>query len=209
MKELSAVDQAYYGIIDLVLSRGLRPGERTSVYLLADRLKIGRTPVREAINRLQSEGFLSVAGRSGTVVNPIEHDQARQLFALRSTLETFAAQYAVENVTDADLMDLSRGVERLGDAGSSSDFVRANTDFHSAIVALAGNPTLSRFYAQLQIQFHVVSYLAERGANPAAAEIRQREHQDILNALRSRDAVALAKALQAHIRTTEIALLGS
>jgi len=116
---------------------------------------------------------------------------------------------AVENVTDADLLDLSRGVERLGDAGSSSDFVRANTDFHSAIIALAGNPTLSRFYAQLQIQFHVVSYLAERGVNPAAAEIRQREHQDILNALQSRDAAALAKALQAHIRTTEIALLGS
>ena len=66
-KELSAADQAYNGIIDLVLHHELRPGERTSVNLLAARLNLGRTPVKEAITRLQTEGVLSVAGRSGTI----------------------------------------------------------------------------------------------------------------------------------------------
>ncbi|WP_231711248.1 GntR family transcriptional regulator [Xanthobacter dioxanivorans] len=207
-KELSAVDLAYNGIIDLVLRRELRPGERTSVYLLVDRLQIGRTPVREAINRLQSEGFLSVAGRSGTVVNPIDQAQARQLFALRLTLESFAADYAVQNVTDADLQKLKRAVDKLGEAGSSADFVRANTEFHSSIVALAANPMLIRFYAQLQIQLHVVIYLAERGADPAAATARHQEHLDIFAALAKRDAEALKAALQRHIRTTERAVLG-
>ncbi len=207
-KELSAVDLAYNGIIDLVLNRELRPGERTSVYLLVDRLQIGRTPVREAINRLQSEGFLSVAGRSGTVVNQVDRVQASQLFALRLTLETFAADYAVQNVTDEDLQELTFAVNKLGRAGSSADFVRANTEFHSAIVALAANPTLTRFYAQLQIQLHVVSYLAERGENPAAATARHQEHLDILAALTSRDAERLKLALNVHIRTTERAILG-
>ncbi|MER9947204.1 GntR family transcriptional regulator [Mesorhizobium sp. M0047] len=207
-KELSAVDLAYNGIIDLVLKRELRPGERTSVYLLVDRLQIGRTPVREAINRLQSEGFLSVAGRSGTVVNQIDRVQASQLFALRLTLETFAADYAVRNVTGEDLQNLTVAVEKLGSAGSSADFVRANTEFHSAIVALAANPTLMRFYAQLQIQLHVVSYLAERGPDAEAATARHREHLDILAALVDRDADALKAALKSHIRTTERAILG-
>lgn len=202
------MDLAYSGIIDLVLTRNLRPGERTSVYLLADKLQIGRTPVREAINRLHSEGFLSVAGRSGTVVNTVDRAQASQLFALRLTLETFAADYAIANLTDAVLRDLTVAVNRLGEAGTTSDFVRANTDFHSSIVALAGSPTLDRFYAQLQIQLHVVTYLAERGANHAAAKARHREHLDILSALERRDAVALKAALQVHILTTERAIQG-
>lgn len=208
VKERSAVDLAYDGIIDLVLTRNLRPGERTSVYLLADKLGIGRTPVREAINRLQSEGFLSVAGRSGTVVNPIDHAQAEQLFALRSALEAFAADFAVKNVTNEALEDLQNAVERLRDAGTTAEFVRANTDFHSSIVALAGNATLNRFYSQIQIQFHVVSYLTERGTNQAEAGVRQQEHQDILSALRRRNAADLKAALQAHIRTTEHAIMG-
>jgi len=68
----TATGQAYEGVLDLVLHYELRPGERTSVNLLAERLKLGRTPVKEAITRLQTEGLLSVAGRSGTTVNVID-----------------------------------------------------------------------------------------------------------------------------------------
>src|SRR6185437_3656381 len=102
-KELSAADLAYGGIIDLVLNSELRPGERTSVNLLAARLDLGRTPVKEAITRLQTEGLLSVAGRSGTMVNRIDHTQTEHLFALRNVLEDFAADGAVKNITAEQL----------------------------------------------------------------------------------------------------------
>lgn len=205
-KTKSAVDLAYDGIIDLVLSGQLRPGERTSVYLLADALQIGRTPVREAINRLQSEGFISVAGRSGTVVNPLDKDQAKQLFSLRRELECFAADYAVENVTDADIAELSIELDDLASAGTSAKFIRANTAFHSGIVALAHNPTLDRFYAQLQIQLHVAAYLAKRGADPETEKQRLDEHIEILTALKNRDVAALKKAIETHISSTEDAI---
>ena len=84
---LSASDRAYSGIIDLVLHYELRSGERTSVNLLAKRLNLGRTPVKEAITRLQTEGLLSVAGRSGTIVKLINREETEQLFALRRALE--------------------------------------------------------------------------------------------------------------------------
>ncbi|MBR9823896.1 MAG: GntR family transcriptional regulator [Rhodobacteraceae bacterium] len=203
----SAVELAYDGIIGLVLTGRLRPGERTSVYLLTDVLGIGRTPVREAINRLQSEGFLSVSGRSGTIVNPIDADRARQILALRRCLECFAADYAVANMTEEALARISQAAESLFAAGTTAAFVRANTDFHSGIVSLAGNPTLDRFYAQLQIQLTVAVYLAGRGENEAAESLRKQEHNAILTALRAGDTEALKRAINAHIDTTERAIL--
>src|SRR6185437_13067778 len=123
-----------------VLNSELRPGERTSVNLLAGRLGLGRTPVKEAITRLQTEGLLSVAGRSGTMVNRIDRGQTEQLFAMRRALENFAADYAVQNATAKDIQQLKRCLQDLGRSDSTAEFVRANVEFHSRIVAASGNP---------------------------------------------------------------------
>lgn len=206
-KNATAAEAAYTGIVDLLLNSELRPGERTSVYLLAERLQLGRTPVKEAITRLQNEGLLSVTGRSGTIVNKIDRNQAGQLLALRRTLEEFAAETAVQNVTDKDIRLLRKCLTKLGRPGSTSEFVRVNTEFHSLIVSLAQNPFLSRFYAQLQIQMQVVAYLMERGANPKEVETRHKEHVAIVTALENRSAKDLKAALRSHVLTTERALL--
>jgi DNA-binding GntR family transcriptional regulator len=206
-KDLSAADQAYDGIIDLVLNSELRPGERTSVNLLAARLGLGRTPVKEAITRLQTEGLLSVAGRSGTMVDRIDRGQTEQLFAMRRALENFAADYAVQNATAKDIQQLKKCLQDLGRSDSTPEFVRANVEFHSRIVAAAGNPYLIRFYAQLQIQAQIVTYLLQRGFDPKASDARQREHAGIVKALEARDAQALKAALRSHALTTERAIL--
>ena len=208
-KELSAADLAYGGIIDLVLNSELRPGERTSVNLLAARLDLGRTPVKEAITPLQTEGLLSVAGRSGTMVNRIDHTQAEQLFALRRALEDFAAEYAVQNATAKDIQQVKKCLQKLGRSNSTSEFVRANVEFHALIVVATGNPFLVRLYGQLQMQLQIVTYLVRRGFDQKAADIRQREHAAIVRALESRDASALKNALRSHVLTTEQAILAT
>jgi len=209
VKEPSAADIAYGGIIDLVLNSELRPGERTSVNLLAARLDLGRTPVKEAITRLQTEGLLSVAGRSGTIVKQIDRAQTEQLFALRRALEDFAADFAVQNVTAKDLQQIRKCLQKLGRSNSTSEFVRANVEFHSLIVATAANPFLIRFYSQLQIQLQIVTYLLQRGFDTKAADARQREHAIIVKALEKKDARALKSALHAHALTTERAILAT
>ena len=78
----SGSDQAYSGIVDLILAGDLRPGERTSLGLLSERLKIGRAPVKEAITRLQADGILSVANRSGTTLKTMNAAETAQLMAL-------------------------------------------------------------------------------------------------------------------------------
>lgn len=212
---VSASDQAYNGIIDLVLHHELRPGERTSVNLLAERLNLGRTPVKEAITRLQTEGLLSVSGRSGTMVNSIDREDTEQLFALRRALEDFAADYAVKNVTAEQLRRLRALTlnmrQHSADSGNvmrtTAEFVRDNAEFHALIVAASGNPFLLRIYSQIQIQAQIVTYLVRRGFDPKASERRQREHEDILKAMTARNSKSLKAALRAHAQTTEEAIL--
>jgi DNA-binding GntR family transcriptional regulator len=212
---LSASEQAYNGIIDLVLHHELRAGERTSVNQLAERLNLGRTPVKEAITRLQTEGLLSVAGRSGTVVNQINRQETKQLFALRRTLEDFAADDAVKNVTAEQLRRLRQLTQDMHPRSfdpdsvmrSTAEFVRANVEFHALIIAATGNHFLLRIYSQIQIQLQIVTYLVHRGYDPRASERRQREHEEILKAMTARDSKQLKVALRAHARTTEEAIL--
>lgn len=215
-RELSAADQAYNGIIDLVLYNELRPGERTSVNLLAARLKLGRTPVKEAITRLQTEGLLSVFGRSGTMVNRADETQIEHLFALRKAMEDFAAEGAVKHVTAAQLAELRELVHKMrthsasrNDIRSAADFVRANVAFHALIVAATGNPFLIRLYAQLQMQLQIVTYLVHRGFDPKAAAQRQREHEGIYKAVAAKNAKLLKALLRQHAQATEVVILAT
>ena len=214
---MSAADQAYASIIDLILMHKLRPGERTSVKLLADQLGLGRTPIKEAITRLQTEGVLTVVGRSGTTVNVISATEAQQLFSLRRTFEEFAADDIVKHVTKNDLVKLNR---LLGEMRASSfnsndpilsgpNFVRANVAFHLGIIAAARNPFLIRLYAQIQIQAQIVTYLVHRGYDFKAIKKRQQEHEDIVSALVQRNAQLLRKRLRDHAVTSEALILTS
>lgn len=215
-KELSAADQAYNGIIDLVLYNELRPGERTSVNLLAARLKLGRTPVKEAITRLQTEGLLTVFGRSGTMVNRADATQIEHLFALRKAMEDFAAEGAVRHVATEQLAELRELVGKMrvysanrNDIRSAADFVRANVAFHALIVAATGNPFLIRLYAQLQMQLQIITYLVHRGFDPKAAAQRQREHEGIYKAVAAKNAKLLKALLRQHAQATEVVILAT
>jgi DNA-binding GntR family transcriptional regulator len=213
----SASEQAYNAIVDLILCRNLRPGERTSVNLLADRLRLGRTPIKEAITRLQAEGVLDVAGRSGTTVKSIGAAEAAQLFALRRTLEEFAADFAVQNFTKSHLARLrellremaatSVGAAAAEDVRAAARFVKANVAFHAMLLSAAGNPFLDRLYAQLQLQAQIMAYLIHRGFDPAAAKKRQREHEGIVAALEARNATLLKERLRNHAEGTETVIL--
>lgn len=211
-------DRAYEAIVDLILTRNLRAGERTSVKLLADRLGLGRTPIKEAITRLEAEGVLAVAGRSGTTVKTVSVTETRQILALRRILEDFAADEAVRCAEASDFKALDRLLEELrhtsldvrGLAGAAtSRFVRANVAFHAALVGAARNPFLDRLYAQIQMQVQIVTYLIHRGHDPKAASIRQKEHEQIVKALERRDAAMLKRLLKQHAHATESAILAS
>lgn len=213
--ERSATDQAYNGIIELVLHHALRPGEKTSLNTLAERLDIGRTPVKEAVTRLQAEGLLSVNGRSGTMINIVDFKQAEDLFALRKVLEDFAAEEAVKKASDEQIAAIKQLVQEMGRYSlgdkeglrSNANFLRSNTQFHAQIVAASDNELLLRVYKQVQMQMQIATYVVWHDYNPKAAAQRQAEHEEIANALTRRDGKKLKTALRAHAQAAEKIIL--
>lgn len=203
---ISDADAAYNAIVDLLFQHQLRPGEKTSVITLSKRIGLGRTPIKEAITRLETEGILSVAGRSGTIVNDFTADQARLIFSLRSALEDFASDNVVKNITPKEILHLRQLVAQMGTLSlgnnntgrSVAAFVRANVGFHRAIIAGAKNPYLDRMFAQVQVHQQILLYLQHSGFQRDAAFQRQREHEDILKAVEKRDAKKLRDLLRRH-----------
>lgn len=211
---VTATEDAYGAILDLILNQELRSGERTSVNLLARRLTAGKTPIKEAIIRLRTEGVLTVSGRSGTTVNEVSGNQAIEMFGARRLLEDFVSDAVVANITPHqldNLHSLCRVMSKLSTGRAlnlSADFVRANKAFHSEIVASSGNATIARLYDQLQIHSQIMSYLLSYQADPVrAAKKRQKEHESIVQAIETRNAPLLRTLLRAHAAASEKIIL--
>ncbi len=212
----SNADAAYTAIIDLIFQHKLRPGERTSVVLLSQRIGLGRTPVKEAITRLQTEGLLSVTSSSGTIVNEFSEDQAKLIFSLRSTLEDYASPAIVKNITPVEVNHLKELVRQMrilsleeGKAKNVASFVRTNVNFHRDLIAGAKNPYLDRMFAQIQIHQQVLVYLQHRGFERKAAVQRQSEHEAILKAVVAKDAHRLKSVLRQHSNAALASILKS
>ena len=210
-----ATERAYHGIRELILHQRLRAGERTSVAVLADRMNLGRTPVKEAITRLMAEGLMTVHDRRGTFVHEPTPTDMRDMFAMRKLLEGHAAGEAVKRVTSDQLDELDQLVARMEaeslrkapSARSLSLFLEMDVELHRRIVGLAGNATLSRLYASLNLDLQIATYLQRHG--PSMAIDRHREHVAMMEALGARDGARLGRRMFEHVDAVEHVVLMS
>lgn len=212
-RESLATEQAYHGIRELILHQKLRAGERTSVASLAERLQLGRTPVKEAITRLSTEGLVSVQDRRGTFVHEPSVKDVRDMFAMRKLLEGFASKEAVKHVTDAELDGLedllgrleAESLRKAPSLRSLSRFLEMDVHFHRLIIQFTQNRALSRLYAGLNLDLQIAIYLKRH--DPAMAADRHREHVQMMRALRARDADFLSRSLRGHAEAVEAVVL--
>ena len=158
----SYADVAYARIREAIASGAYQPGERLTETALAAQLRTSRTPVREAVRRLESDGLVTRAGR-GVLVPRLRPAEVVQLYQLRAALEALTAGLAAERVAlgavaASDLERLrghGRDFEAAGAAGGVPAMVRANRALHRAIAELAGNAFARD--ALLRIWDHVAS----------------------------------------------------
>jgi DNA-binding GntR family transcriptional regulator len=204
-RDASESEKAYQRIRDLVLLHRLRPGEKTSLARLCEEVKLGRTPVAEAVARLASEGLFNVSERRGTYVNELRPEEIDDLFSLRRLLEGFAAERAAKRITSEDLEAMAKLLSEMEresrneqiDLRSRARFIDKDVEFHGIIVRAARSPHLSRVYSSLNLHLLIATYLGV-SSGPERAASRHREHLRILNALRAGDASELKAALHAH-----------
>lgn len=193
-------DRVYNQLRDNIGSHQIKPGERLQEVSLAAQLGVSRTPVREALARLESEGMIVVEGR-GFVVPELTDADIDEIYQLRFLLEPAAARIAVAEVSSpTDLASMSSAIDDAVAAEKGGDFrsfLEANSRFHYAWRALVPNRRMSKLLDQYvgHVRFLRVLTLGDAGARKAALAGMKAIHA----AFRKRDPEAAASAMHKHL----------
>jgi DNA-binding GntR family transcriptional regulator len=203
----SLADIAYTQLKRDIFEFRLIPGDRFSETSIAQRLGVSRTPVRDALSRLQREGYLEVHFRSGWSVKPFDFQQFEHLYDLRMVLETTAVRRlcdavvypvgeagAVDRIAELKALWLIPKEARLTDGAQVADM---DERFHVALVEAAGNPELARVHKGVTERIQIIRRLDFTSA--ARIEATYDEHAQILRAVLDRRADQAAMLLSAHI----------
>ncbi|MFC4116057.1 GntR family transcriptional regulator [Nonomuraea zeae] len=204
-KRPSAAHTAYAVTKELILSGELPGGSLISEGEIAERVKVSRTPVREAFLRLESEELLALHPKRGAVVMPVPPGEAADVLELRLALERAAAErIAGTGLPDEhqermrDLLRRQRALAGVADVGGFAD---ADESFHRCIVEASGNRLAGRFYATLGDRQRRMSITALR-LRPERLALLADEHEALLELLCAGDSSAFASALLDHLRAT-------
>ncbi|MGL4319534.1 MAG: GntR family transcriptional regulator [Paracoccaceae bacterium] len=189
---------AYTLILEAIDAGFFKPGDRLVESELADRFGVSRTPVREALQRLETQGMLSRDGRS-LIVASLDHNQLAELYAVRTELEGLAARLAARAATDEEVRVLRGMVEedRKLIGGDPKDLSRANKRFHKQIHLASHNRFLIQ---QLDLVHRSMALMATTSfAAEGRDELGLAEHDRIIAAIEARDPEAAYLALRTHI----------
>lgn len=196
-------DAVYSTLRHCIVLGDLAPGERLLSDGLATRLGVSRTPVREALRKLEAEGLVAASPRLGLVVREVSEQDLAEIFAIREALEGAAARMAAENGTPAELSDLRallEDMEAVGQRGDLTTLRDLTAEFHLLVCRASHNGRLLRMLKDLQDQVRHLktSTLFEKGR---AAEALQ-EHRNLLLALEARDPGRAETVARAHRNKT-------
>ena len=176
------------------------PGDRLVESRLADALDISRTPVREAIHKLEREGLLRRLPKGGFAVMNLSREDIEETFGIRCVLESYAARLAAENYSAEELSPLEekiREFQKFLDQGQLDELPRVNTEFHSLFYALSRSPKLIKMINDLRDQiFRFRKILLKKDK---WAEGSNEDHRKMLEAIRERDVNRVEKVVKQHI----------
>lgn len=202
----SRADEVYEQLKRDVAEFNLVPGDRFTENEIGERLGVSRTPVRQALFRLQQEGYVEVLFRSGWRVLPFDFDQFEQLYDLRMVLETTAAHRLCTDGqrVDRELLDQLVAIWLVPVAERSSDTVQVaqwDEEFHCALVSAAGNAEMARVHRDVTDRIRIIRRLDF--TKQARIDTTYEEHAKILRAIQRKRGDQAAMLLRAHIETSQ------
>ncbi len=197
----SQADLAYHEVRDLLVRLEITPGTPIDEGDLMERTGFGRTPLREALNRLEAERLVNIYPRRGTFAADINLSDLALITDLREELEGHAAQRAAERATDEDRLALSQLAAVIGDAG---DQMALDTEIHQAIYAAAHN----HFLTETATQYYNLSMRIWRLYMDRLDDIEAHieEHRDLVDAIIMGDASTARSLARSHVRSFETAV---
>ncbi|MER7337304.1 GntR family transcriptional regulator [Streptomyces sp. NPDC000075] len=206
----TAAERVYRHVKQSVLDRRYEGGVLLTEGELALAVGVSRTPVREALLRLETEGLLKLYPKKGALVLPVSAQEIADVVETRLLVEEFTVRRAVPAPPALleRLAELLEELRRCADRGDLAAMMAADRCFHAEIVRHAGNQILSRLYDQLRDR-QLRMGVALLHAHPDRVERTLAEHAEILDALRAGDREAAAAAVRGHIGRVEALVRGA
>ena len=185
---------------DMIVQGELAPDTKLNERVLAAQLGISRTPLREAIKFLASEGLVELLPNRGAVVASLKAGKVKEIFTVLGALEALAGELVCRNATDADIAEiraLHYQMVAYHARGELAQYFRYNQQIHIRIVECAGNATLTQIYRGLNAHVRRARYMANLSHERWDKAVR--EHEEILDALSARDSKRLQSLLRDHL----------
>ena len=179
-------EQTYEVIQEAIVSLEFQPGDRLSVQRLSDLLGVSRTPVKDAFQRLEQEGLVSVVPRKGTFVSPIEVRDIDEILEARALVEGFATSRAARLLSPEELGEADEVLERMGKAlntGLIPEAAEIGHEFHVIVLRKLGNDRMVSFLRQLDLQYTRIRRIFSQKASRQHQSLK--EHRDILETLKA------------------------
>ena len=188
---------------DMIIEGQLPPGSRINEGQLGGKLGVSRTPLREAIKFLASEGLIELVPGRGALVKVLTPRDVREMLQVVTALETMAAREACRVATAPQIAAL-RGVHdemmRCYESGNRLDYYKYNQAIHSGLVRLSGNRFLAEQHEAIQLRMKRIRYLGNAAPDNWRGAVT--EHEAMIAALEARDAEALSRAVVQHLDRT-------
>ncbi len=195
----------YRRLVDEIVEGRLRPGERLVETELAARLGASRTPVREAIRQLESEGLVSHEPRLGASVRTLDYGEITELYEMRAVLEGTAARFAARAASDVELDELRAINAEMRTAADTGALYLANKQFHAVLLNAARNRFLVKSVEAVNKTLLILGPSTMEEGNRATEAMS--EHDGVVQALVTRDGDAAEARMRAHIEAAHRARL--
>jgi len=201
-------DMVFDVLMSAIMQGQLSPGERLLEVQLADEMGVSRTPVREAIRRLELEGFVVMVPRKGAYVAGLSINYVEEVYEIRTVLETLAVRLAAQRMQPADyaqLDELSEKMRATWQEGNVDNWVSLDASFHELLYKFSRNERLVAMMNNIMEQlsrYRIISL-----ANVEVRHNSLSEHQELIEALKRHDSEAAATAVAMHIENTKQSLI--
>lgn len=207
-RHLTLRERIYEEIVRLIVAGDLPSGAPIDEKELTEKLQVSRTPFREAIGTLAKEGLIEIKPYRGFFVRSFTRKEIDDLYELRKTLECFAVELAVPRMSDRDIAGLEKVLDAAVEALRNRDmetYGLRDREFHETIAERSENAALIETLSRLALQIQICRTIANESQE--FAERAAQERDDILKALRARDAAAASALMRAHINDVQSAVL--
>lgn len=192
-------DEAYEILQEWIMTGKLKPGTQLRDQELSDMLGISRTPIREALLRLEDDGLIVTQANRWTLVAPINLEEAENIYSIVKVLETLALEQGIHNVTDEVLEELDAINEKFKEKLKQADKIaafQADNEFHERIVRMSQNLELPRLLNTLKIKVQRMEIHYFSIVNNSFESYN--EHKKIIDALKDRDLAQSIEAIKAN-----------